>query len=378
MRRLAWVTSVAALALGLSGCGGGGAADLGSGPGGGGDTGTSAAAKVYASLNGQGDGARAAAEAAAKKEGELSIYTSMTSDVVDAVSKAFTQQFGIKVNVFRGNSETVLQRTLQEGKANRPGADVIETNFLELETLSAEKQLGEYKGKALDAVPEKLRFDGWTADRLNLFLPAWNTNLIKPGDEPKAWEDLADPKYKGKIQMEISDSDWFENVTKYWLANGKSQADVDSLWQKIAANATSAKGHTTMMELLGAGQTAMDAMNYSYITERAKQDGAPVAYKGADGTTSVPAFPRPNGVALVAQAKHPNAAWLFHDWMLTDGQKVLVGLHLTPVTKVPGDTSLEGITIADFDVETLSKDASTWDKKYDELLRGVKQVPEKK
>ncbi len=374
MRRTAWLSAIAAATLGLAACGGGGAADVGSGPGGAAKSSDSGASGVYSSLNGKGDGARAAAEAAAKKEGQLSIYTSMTSDVIDAVSKKFTEQFGIKVNVFRGNSETVLQRALQEGKAGRPGADVIETNFLELETLSAEKQLGDFEGASRQAVPDKLRFEGWTADRLNLFLPAWNTNLIKPGEEPKAWEDLADPKYKGKVQLEISDSDWFENVTKYWLDNGKSQDEVDSLWKKIAANATSAKGHTTMMELLGAGQTAMDGMNYSYITERAKQDGAPVAYKGADGTTSVPAFPRPNGVALVANAPHPNAAWLFHDWILTDGQKVLVDLHLTPATKVPGDTSLDGITLADFDVKTLSKDAATWDKKYDELLRGVKKV----
>jgi iron(III) transport system substrate-binding protein len=136
-----------------------------------------------------------------------------------------------------------------------------------------------------------------------------------------------------------------------------------------------AKGHTTMMELLGAGQTPMDGMNYSYITERAKQDGAPVAYRGADGTTSVPGFPRPNGVGTVKDAAHPNAAWLFNDWILSDGQKNLVDMHLTPVRKVPGDTSLDGITLAPFDVAELSKNAAAWDQKYDELLRGVAAAP---
>jgi len=376
MRRWALVTSIAVLGLGLTSCGGG-AADLGSAPGAGADASTSAAAKVYAGLNGKGSGARDAAVAAAKKEGQLSLYTSMTSDVADPVAKAFTKEFGIKVSVFRGASETVLQRALQEGKAGRPGADAIETNFSEMETLGVEHQFGQYKGPALAGVPEKQRFGTWTATRLNIFLPAWNTNLIKPGEEPKKWEDLADPKYKGKFQVEISDSDWFENVTKYWLDSGKSQAVVDDLWQKIAANASSAKGHTTMMTLLGAGQTSMNAMNYSYITERAAQEGAPVAYKGADGTTSVPAFPRPNGVAVVAEAAHPNAAWLFNDWMLSDGQKVLVDLHLTPVVKVPGDTSLDGITLVDFDVKTLTTDGAKWGKKYDDLLRGVKKAPQK-
>jgi iron(III) transport system substrate-binding protein len=374
MRGWGWVAGAATVSLLLAGCGGGGAADMGSAPGSGGGA-QSAAEQVYANLNGMGSGARDAAIAAAKKEGELSLYTSMTSDVADAITKAFTDQYGIKINVFRGNSETVLQRTLQEGQAGRPGADVIETNFKEMETLVSEGQLGEFKGPALAGVEDTAKFDHWTADRLNIFLPAWNTNLIKPGEEPKSWEDLADPKYKGKFQLEISDSDWFENLTHYWLTQGKSQADVDKLWHGIAANVKTAKGHTTMMELLGAGQTPMDGMNYSYITERAKQDGAPVAYRGADGTTSVPGFPRPNGVGTVKDAAHPNAAWLFNDWILSDGQKNLVDMHLTPVRKVPGDTSLDGITLAPFDVAELSKNAAAWDQKYDELLRGVAAAP---
>jgi iron(III) transport system substrate-binding protein len=377
MRNWKLIVSMAALSLGVTGCGGTGAADVGSAPGAGAAAGASAAAKVYAGLNAKGSAARDAAVAAAKKEGQLSLYTSMTTDVADPVAKAFTKEFGIKVSVFRGASETVLQRALQEGKAGRPGADVIETNFAEMETLGAERQFGSYKGLALAGVPEKQKFPTWTATRLNIFLPAWNTNLIKAGDEPKKWEDLADPKYKGKFQVEISDSDWFENVTKYWLDHGKNQAEVDALWQKIAGNATSAKGHTTMMTLLGAGQTAMNAINYSYMTERSAKEGAPVAYKGADGTTSVPAFARPNGVGVVAEAAHPNAAWLFNDWLLSEGQKVLVDLHLTPVIKVPGDTSLEGITLFDFDVKTLTTDGAKWAKKYDELLRGVKKAPQK-
>jgi iron(III) transport system substrate-binding protein len=374
-RNLKLAAGAAALSVVLVGCGGG-AADINSSPAGGNGGGQQTAAeKVYASLNGMGAGARAAAVDGAKKEGELSLYTSMTSDVADAVSKAFTQQFGVKVNLYRANSETVLQRALQEGQANRPGADVYESDFQEMQSLQEQGRLSPYKGTSLNSVTPQAKLDGWTADRLNIFLPAWNTNLIKPGDEPKSWEDLADPKYKGKIQVELSDSDWYENLTHYWLTHGKTQQQVDQLWQGIAANSVTANGHTTMMQLLGAGQTAMDAMNYSYITDRAAQQGAPVADRGADGKTSVPGFPRPNGVGMEASAQHPNAAWLFNDWLLSDGQKILVNLHLTPVTKVAGDTSLDGITLVNFDVESLTKDSKAWSDKYDTLLRGVAAGP---
>ncbi|WP_411085126.1 ABC transporter substrate-binding protein [Streptomyces sp. 061-3] len=311
----------------------------------------------------------------AKKEGSvLSLYTSMTADIVDPLTKAFEKKTGVHVTVFRGNSETVLQRTMQEVQAGRASADAVETNFLEMDALSKKRFLVAYNGSALDKVEPTAKFDDWTGSRLNVFQPAWNTSLIKPGDEPTSWEDLALPKYKGKITLEISDSDWFENVTKYWLDHGKSQAQVDTLWKDIVANSKVAKGHTTMMQFLSAAQTPMEAMNYTYITDRATAKGAPVARMPKSGVSKIPAFGRPNGVGMIKGAAHPAAAWLFYDWLLTDGQKELVDLKLTPVTKVPGDKSLDGITLAPFDVEGLTSKDGAWDKKYDELLRGVATV----
>jgi len=372
--RTARALAVLVAALGLTAACGGGAADgqLGGATGGGQAAG---AGQVYARIAAlPADQQRATAIALAKQEGTLSLYTSMTQDVADAVSQKFTAQFGIPISVFRGNSETVLQRVVQEGQANRLGADAVETNFREMAIMDQTGLLTGYTGAALASVKETGRFPHWTATRFNVFLPAWNTNLIKPGEEPRSWEDLADPRYRGKITLEVSDSDWYENVTKWWLDHGKTQAQVDQLWAAIVANGKAAKGHTTMMELLGAGQTPLDAMNYSYITERAHNNGAPVSYRLADGSNPTPAFARPNGVGMLAGAKHPAAAWLFYDWMLTDGQRVLVDLHLTPSTEVPGDTSLKGLNLARFDVDTLTKDASSWDARYDAQLRGVVQV----
>ncbi|WP_128804021.1 MULTISPECIES: extracellular solute-binding protein [unclassified Streptomyces] len=321
------------------------------------------------------DQQRAKAKELAKKEGStLSLYTSMTADIATPVADAFEKKYGIHVNVFRGNSETVLQRAMQEAQAGKAGADAVETNFLEMTALSDNKILAAFNGSALGKVEPTGKFKYWTASRFNVFQPAWNTDLIKPGQEPHSWEDLALPKYKGKVTLEVSDSDWFENVTKYWLDHGKSQAEVDQLWKQIAANAKVAKGHTTMMQFLTAGQTPMEAMNYTYITDRAAEKGAPVTHLPKSGKSSIPAFGRPNGVGMIKNAQHPAAAWLFYDWLLTDGQKELVKLGLTPSTKVPGDKSLTGITLVPFDVKGLSKDDGSWDKKYDALLRGVASV----
>ncbi|MBD0734221.1 ABC transporter substrate-binding protein [Streptomyces sp. CBMA29] len=315
---------------------------------------------------------RAKAEELTKKEGgALSLYTSMTADVATPVAKAFEKKYGIKVSVFRANSETVLQRVSQEVGAGKAGGDSVETDFVEMAAMEKNGFLTAYSGSGLDKVDPTGKFDNWTASRFNVFQPAWNTNLIKPADEPHSWEDLASPAYKGKLTLEISDSDWYENLTKYWLDHGKTQVQVDALWKAIVGNSKTAKGHTTMMQFLSAGQSPIEAMNYTYITDRAAQKGAPVTHLPADGTSTIPAFARPNGVGMLKGAKHPAAAWLFYDWLLTDGQQTLVDLGLTPSTKVAGDKSLKGTMLVPFDVAGLTKEGADWDKKYDQLLRST-------
>jgi len=86
----------------------------------------------------------------AKAEGEVTLYTSMTSDVAGVVTKAFTDQTGIKVNLYRADSETVLQRILQEARANHAGADVVETDALEMASLGHEQLVEPYTGERRD------------------------------------------------------------------------------------------------------------------------------------------------------------------------------------------------------------------------------------
>ena len=209
----------------------------------------------------------------AKAEGELSLYTSMTSDVASAVAKAFTDKFGIKVNLYRAASETVLQRILQESSANHAGADAVETDALEMAALGKEKLISPYTGERRDLVGKEGQFDNWTASRYNLFAPSWNTTKVPAGDQPKSWEDLADPKWDGKLAMELSDYDWYLTLYGYWQQHGKSTAEIDKLFADMANGAKVVKGHTVMGELLSAGQYSVAASNYSYLVQRGCRQG---------------------------------------------------------------------------------------------------------
>lgn len=372
MRKPTMTAGLVTLGLALAGCGGTPAQDgaIGSGAGG------KAAAATYQKLNGMPEQqARAEALKEAKAAGgTMSLYTSMNADIAEGVAAEFTKQTGIKVSTYRGHSEDVLQRTLQEASANRLGADVIESNFAEMDAIGSKKIFGAYDGTAGKKVKSDYHYDGWVADRLNILVDGWNTKLMPAKDLPKSWEDLADPRFKGRISIEQSDNDWYENVTKWWKDHGKSDQEIAQLWQKIVGNAKVVNGHITMADLLAAGQTALNADNYSYEYTVVAKKGAPVTAVGASGANPVPAFARPNGVGVIASAKHPAAAWLFADWLLSDGQKVLVGKGLTPATEVPGDTTTKGLNVVPYDTKGYEAQQKKWADDWDRLVSSTPKL----
>src|SRR5258705_7903217 len=87
---------------------------------------------------------------AAKEEGELSVYTS-NNDIAD-VAGAFKEKYGIEVKTYRANSETVLQRILQEGEANFHGADILETNSPEINIVTSHDLLYPYRSEDRETV----------------------------------------------------------------------------------------------------------------------------------------------------------------------------------------------------------------------------------
>src|SRR5438105_7525631 len=148
--------------------------------------------------------------AGAKKEGELIMYTSAQADDIGVVAKAFEQKYGVKVNMWRAGSEKVLQRAVTEARGGRFTVDVVETNGPEMEMLHREQLEQRVNSPRLaDLIPAAIRPHGeWVGTRLNVFALAYNTRLVRKQDLPKTYDDLAHPRWKGKLGIEADDADW--------------------------------------------------------------------------------------------------------------------------------------------------------------------------
>jgi iron(III) transport system substrate-binding protein len=262
----------------------------------------------------------------ARAEGELDLYTSLFADAEEALAEEFGDEYDIEVSVFRGTSEVVTQRLLEEAGADFAGADVIETNGPELEILNDEGVLEPYESDLQEELAAGSLHDGWTADRFNKFMVSWNTELVDRGEQPREWAELADPRWEGKLALEASDADWYMALSEYFASEGLSDDEVSELFERIAANGRVVTGHSLVGELLGAGEFDVAASNYAHLIRDSIDGGAPVELEPA----VEPVFSRPNGVGLVADAPHPAAATLFMDWIISDGQEVLQEFNLDP------------------------------------------------
>lgn len=323
----------------------------------------------YASLTGKQRTDRLLKDA--KKDGAvLDLYTSNTDiqDLVDGFEKAYPD---IKVNAFRANSETVLQRVTQENQANKPQNDVVDTNDLELREMDKAHLLSPYKGPSLDGLRAAAKGLGnWTAERFNAFVVGWNTSVVPKSQQPKDITELADPKWKGKVSLEIGDWDWYGAMHTYLTQErGMSESATDDLFKKIVANAKVTKGHTVQGELLSAGQFGAAASVYSHTIDKAAKKGAPVAWRPAVN----PVILRPNGVALMSRARHPAAALLWTDWVLGAGQKDVAKSERIPAAEhVPGVRNPIPASAKTYSLpKTAEVDDTKWSNDYDALLRGV-------
>ena len=298
----------------------------------------------------------------ARKEGPLSIYTSAQSDDIGALTAAFEKKYAIKSTVWRAGSEKVLQRAVTEARGNRHTVDIIETNGPELESMSREKILQAVKSPALaQLMPAALRPHGeWVGTRLNVFVQAWNTKLVKQEELPKKWEDLLHPRWKGRLGIEAEDQDWLSGVCSE-LGEAKG---IKLFKDIVATNGMSVrKGHTLLTQLVVSGEIPFALTVYSYKAEQLKDKGAPIDWFSI-GTP----IARPNGVAVLRAAPNPHAAVLFLDFELSEeGQKLLASRDFVP-TNTRVDSPFAKGPMRFVDSRVMLDEYEKWNKLYEEIF----------
>lgn len=299
--------------------------------------------------------------AAARREGTLTLYTSAAVNDMAPVTAAFEKKFGVGVKVWRASSEHIVQRSVTEARGGRYDADVIETGGAALEALHRERLLARVMPPAAaDLNPAALTpHNEWTGTRFNVFVAAYNTGLVRRDELPKSYDDLRDSKWKGRLGIEADDSDWFGAV----IDRLGEQRGLALFRDIVAANGISVRsGHTLLANLVVSGEVPLGLTIYRFRAAQLKKNGAPI-----DWIAIPPTIARFEGVGVARHAPHANAAILFFEFLLTDGQELLRGREMFTASR-NAEPLPAGMSVVFLDAAKNLDESRKWGKYYRDII----------
>jgi iron(III) transport system substrate-binding protein len=263
---------------------------------------------------------------AAKSEGKMSYYTTMTLSQSKKVVDAFQKKYPfITPELFRGGGDEVLNRIQNEARGGLYAWDVVSTRGDSVLTFEDSKLIAPYRSPESKFIDKDMVDDDgyWAAYYVNPYVLGYNTKLVKKEEVPKTYEQLLDPKWKGrKISIDDSAYGLLAGLMRAW---GKEKA-VEYFKKLAAQEPVVQRGNTNRVQLTMAGEFPL-IIAYAPTIQRETSKQHPMDW--------VPLEPVPvqvNPMMLAAKAPHPNAGKLFIDFLLSkEGQKMLVGFRRIPV-----------------------------------------------
>jgi iron(III) transport system substrate-binding protein len=263
-------------------------------------------------------------KSALKEGGTLNFYATLAQINAEKILPVFEKRFpGIKVNHVDATSDKLVARAVTEARGGKTLGDVLQVPLENVSQAHDQKLLLETTLPESAEYPSGMKGTFWVASDLQFIIAAWNTNLVKKEEEPKQFEDFADPRWKNRLIAEPRDLEMLMGFAKYKF---NSDEKAIALWRRIAANNVEFhSGHSQLAELLVAGQAAVCLTCYSHHYPTRIKKGAPVNYMLSEGVASI------NATAIFKNAPHPNTSMLYARWVASqDGQKAMAQGGRTP------------------------------------------------
>jgi iron(III) transport system substrate-binding protein len=254
----------------------------------------------------------------AKQEKEVMFYATTPVNQVAVLKKYFSARYPfVDLKHYYSPRQGILNKAVSEYQGNANIADVIMTDVSYGTILMKEGVSSPY------SIPDVSRYvrgsydpkGQWYTMYMLTTALVYNRNLVKPNEVPKTYQDLLDPKWKGKMMFDPEAAFIMAAMEQAW---GKEKAR-DYLSRLAKQDLIFRRGTTLTSQLIAAGEYPIAIAINGETTAEMRDKGAPLGF-----SVLPPRIIKPNGLFVAKKSPHPNAALLFTDWSLSEeGQKVL-------------------------------------------------------
>jgi ABC-type Fe3+ transport system substrate-binding protein len=312
---------------------------------------------------------------AAKKEGQVVWYTTLiVNQIIRPLKDAFEKKYpGITLQYSRADDLVTSAKILAEGQAGRVQADIFDgiANMIPLQEAGLLTPFS--VPNAADYPDEMKAKDGyWIAVIMYVFAPGYNTELLPKAQAPKTFQDLLDPKLKGKMAWNGSSMAGAYGFVGNILTTMGDERGMDYLralatQQVVNVDASS----RAVLDQVIAGEYWINLMTFNHHTVISARKGAP-----SDWIKLEPAPVTLDVLGLLKDAPHPHAARLFLEYLLSEeGQKIFQKSEYLPALPSvpamvpelrPADGGFKGNFLR---ADTIHRDLPKWQKVTQDLFR---------
>lgn len=267
------------------------------------------------------------------KKGRVVLYSSMQESQLKAIEAAFEAKHpDIDLEYFFAGGGKIIERLGHEAGGGKPVCDVVwigdSSDFV---TFKEKGMLEAYESPECAHIPAAFcdADHYFTAGRLVTMGIAWNKDPgrgIDQSEVPKTWNDLLDPKWKGRVIMTDPEQ---STTSKHWMGAMMQNPDYGpAFFEGLYANACTLGQDSTTTHSLVADGSYQVGICLDYFSRNLADEGFPIGFRYTDGDVLTLQSP----LALVKNAPNRKNGRLLIDFILSkEGQELLAKSHMIPV-----------------------------------------------
>ena len=308
--------------------------------------------------------------AKAKAEGKVVWYTSTPIDEAQKIADLFRQETGISVELFRSGGSQILSRFQQEINAGRVAVDVLTHSDPAAARAMAKKGLFvPFRPQNFEKIPDAAKAaDGaFIGQRLNMMTHYLRTDKVAPADEPKTWDDLTAPRYKGKLAM----ADPSFTSLQVSVIGMMSKLRGWGFYEKLRQNDVMiVPGNQQVADLIKRGERLIAVGALDFYAADLKVAGHPVkTLYPSDGV-----FVIPSPTSVIKGSPDPAAARLFAQFMIGDEVQKLFPADggysaRIDIAAPPGSPDLKSLAIVAVDDDYVERESARIKKQFNEIFQ---------